>query len=240
MTALAATARLNRYAPGLAQAPHAHGAPHLSLLLAGGFAERVGRTDRDVGPGQLGLRPEGLRHDVVFGDEGALVLTLQAPDRDGDKAPFTEPSWTRALPSRHLRRLVPMILEGGDGAPEAVWDILALLEPPHTRAQADPWLDEVRRRIRYCPGPTRVSDLARRAGRHRVHLGRAFLAAYGETPSEYRRRAMLDRALAVVAAGESLAAAASEAGFVDQSHFSRACRDLYGLPPGRLTARIRA
>ena len=31
--------------------------------------------------------------------------------------------------------------------------------------------------------------------------------------------------------------AAVDAGFSDQSHFNRACRDLYGLPPVRLMAR---
>lgn len=34
--------RLKRYAPGLRQAAHAHDAPHLSLVLAGGFEERGG------------------------------------------------------------------------------------------------------------------------------------------------------------------------------------------------------
>lgn len=240
MTAFAATARLSRYGPDLVQSAHDHEAAHLSLLLAGGFEEQSGRRTHSARAGQLGLRPEGLSHAVAFGREGALVLTLAAPVFDGDSRPVTEPAWTPPLAGRHLRRLVPLIMEGGDAAPEAVWDVLALLDPDRPPPRPDPWLADVRDQLRACPGPTRVSDLARRAGRHRVHLGRAFLAAYGETPSEFRRRAMLDRALGLMASGQPLAAAAVDAGFSDQSHFSRACRDHYGLAPGRLASRLRA
>lgn len=240
MTAFAATARLSWYGPGLVQSAHDHEAAHLSLLLSGGFEEQSGRRTHTARAGQLGLRPEGLSHAVAFGGEGALVLTMAAPALDGDRRPVTAPAWTPPLPGGHLRRLAPLILEGGDAAPEAVWDVLALLDSGSPAPKPDPWLAEVRDRIQSCPGPTRVSDLARRAGRHRVHLGRAFLLAYGETPSEFRRRAMLDRALGLIAAGETLAAAAVEAGFSDQSHFTRACRDHYGVAPGRLTARLRA
>lgn len=48
---------------------------------------------------------------------------------------------------------------------------------------------------------------------------------------------MLDRALCLGALGLPAALAAAEAGFADQSHFTRACRDVFGLPPGRLVAR---
>ena len=240
MANLVTTARLSRYGPGLVQAAHEHEAAHLSLLLAGGFEEQSGRRTHDAQAGQLGLRPEGLSHAVAFGRKGALVLTLAAPAFDGDSRPVTEPAWTPPLADRHLRRLVPLILEGGDAAPEAVWDVLALLDPDRPPPRPDPWLADVRDRLQTCPGSTRLSDLAHRAGRHRVHLGRAFLAAYGETPSAFRRRAMLDRALGLMASGDTLAAAAVDAGFSDQSHFSRACRDHFGVAPGRLAARLRA
>ncbi|WP_054111094.1 AraC family transcriptional regulator [Brevundimonas sp. AAP58] len=239
MTAFASTARLSRYRPGLVQQAHAHDEAHLSLLLSGGFEEQAGRRHHAAEPGQLGLRPEGLRHAVAFGGTGAVVLTLGVSSCDGARGSFAEPAWTPPLPGRHLRRLVPLILEGGEDAPEAIWDVLALIDLRAESPRPDPWLADVRDQLRACPGPTRVSDLALRAGRHRVHLGRAFLTAYGETPSEFRRRAMLDRALGLMASGQPLAAAAIDAGFSDQSHFSRACRDLYNLPPGRLASRLR-
>lgn len=205
-------------------------------MLAGGFEETDASGDQAVTAGRAGLRPEGLRHAVRFGPAGALVLTFAAPGRPDGGPAIATPAWSPTLARPHLRRLVPLLLEGGDDGDDAVCDLLALCAAPARDTTVDPWLAAVRDRLIAEPAETRLADLAHRAGRHRVHLGRAFLAAYGETPSVFRRRAMLDRALCLTAQGLSAAQAAVDAGFADQSHFSRACRDLYGLPPGRLTA----
>lgn len=237
MTAPTPFARLRRYAPDLRQAPHAHDAAHLSLILAGGFEETACHRAEAAVPGRVGLRPEGLRHAVAFSAAGALVLTCQAPHREDGRPVVSDPAWSPVLPRNHLRRLVPLLLEGGDAAAEAGWDLLALCGDAPALPEPDRWLRAVRDRLVESPGSARLSDLAREAGRHRVHLSRAFLAAWGETPSVFRRRSMLDRALCLTALGQPAAAAALDAGFTDQSHFNRACRDLYGMPPGRLVSR---
>lgn len=236
MIASAPVTRLKRYAPGLSQAAHAHEAAHLSLVLAGGFEETDGRGSEAAVAGRAGLRPEGLRHAVRFGEAGALVLTFNPPDDADGRPSVVDPVWSHILPRDHLRRLTPLLLEGGEPAVEAAWDLLALCRTRPVSDRPDPWLRAVRDRLVEAPGGVRLTDLAHDAGRHRVHLGRAFLAAYGETPSAFRRRAMLDRALCLTAHGLSAALAAVDAGFTDQSHFNRACRDLYGLPPGRMLA----
>ena len=237
MIATAPVARLKRYAPGLRQAAHAHDAAHLSLVLAGGFEETDGQGSEAAVAGRAGLRPEGLRHAVRFGDAGALVLTFAPPGDAEGRPSVVDPAWSPILPRDHLRRLTPLLLEGGEAAVEAGWDLLALCRTSSVPVHPDPWLRAVRDRLVEAPGDVRLTDLAHQTGRHRVHLGRAFLAAYGETPSAFRRRAMLDRALCLTAHGLSAASAAVDAGFSDQSHFNRACRDLYGLPPGRMLAR---
>lgn len=233
-------ARLKRYAPGLNQTAHVHDGAHLSLVLAGGFEETDSRVAQAVDAGRAGLRPEGLRHAVRFGAAGAVVLTFAPPPRADGRPTVADPAWSPVLPRARLRRLVPLLLEGGEVGREAAWDILALCETHPASERADPWLRAVRDQLIEAPAGARLIDLARQAGRHRVHLGRAFLAAYGETPSAFRRRAMLDRALCLSAAGLPAALAAVDAGFADQSHFTRACRDLYGLPPGRLISRVAA
>ena len=237
MTDSVPAARLKRYAPRLGQPAHAHDAAHLSLVLAGSFEETDARAARSIGAGRAGLRPEGLRHAVRFGPQGAVILTFSAPTRADDRPAVVEPAWSPVLPRAHLRRLVPLLLEGDEIGQEAAWDILALCDGVPSRPQPDPWLIAVRDRLMEAPAGARLTDIAREAGRHRVHLGRAFLAAFGETPSAFRRRAMLDRALCLSASGLPAALAALDAGFADQSHFTRACRDLYGLPPGGLIRR---
>lgn len=237
MTDTRSTARLKRYAPGLEQTAHAHDAAHISLVVAGGFSETDSRGACAVGAGRTGLRPEGLRHAVRFGPAGAMVLTFEPPPRADGRPAVSHPAWSPVLPRPQLRLLTPMLLEGGETGLEAAWDLLALCETAPPPPRADRWLRAVRDQLIEAPGSARLTEIAHRAGRHRVHLGRAFLAAYGETPSVFRRRAMLDRALCLCALGQPSALAASEAGFADQSHFTRACRDVFGLPPGRLIAR---
>ncbi len=232
----APVARLRRYPPGLHQPAHAHDAAHLSLVVAGAFEETGPGGEALALPGQTGLRPDGLSHSVRFGPAGAVVLTFTPPARGDGLPAIADPAWSPRLSGRQLRRLTPLLLDGGEAAVEAGWDLLALCRPRVRPRAADAWLRQVHDQLVEAPGDARLTELARRAGRHRVHLGRAFLAAFGETPSVFRRRAMVDRALCLLARGLSAAQAAAEAGFADQSHFNRACRDLHGLPPGRLVA----
>jgi AraC family transcriptional regulator len=229
----ATTVKLTRYSPGLRQAPHSHDAPHISLVLAGGFEERAGRMEVTFDAGRLALRPEGLRHAGAFSPEGALILSCVFP---AHAEAIATPHWSHPLPRGRVAKLVPLLLEAEE---EAGWDLIALAQDAPPRTAASPWLADVRDRLIEEPSSASLTEIAAQSGRHRVHLGRAFLAAYGETPSVFRRRAMLNRALCAMARGLSAAASAAEGGFADQSHFARACRENYGLAPGPLLRRAR-
>ena len=71
------------------------------------------------------------------------------------------------------------------------------------------------------------------AGLDRFALARQFRLAYGTSPDRYRLLRRLALARASIRAGRSLARAAAEAGFADQSHLTRQFRCAYGLTPGR-------
>ncbi len=230
-----ASAKLTHYAPGLNQRPHTHrGAPHISLVLAGGCQEEAGRTEVMFDTGRLALRPEGMRHAVTYSPHGALILTCSFSAHD---AWISVPRWSRPLPRKHLRALTPLLLSDETDAIEAGWDLIALTEdqPQQPRRPIAGWLLAVRDRLTEEPAAADISTIAEQIGRHRVHLGRAFLAAFGETPSAFRRRIMLDRALCALTSGATTAVAAADGGFADQSHFHRACRESFGLTPRRLT-----
>jgi AraC family transcriptional regulator len=228
-----APAKLTRYAPGLNQRPHTHhGAPHISLVLAGGCRDESGRTEVAFDAGRLALRPEGMRHAVTFSQYGALVLTCSFPAHD---TWINAPRWSRTLSSEHLRVLTPLLFSEETEAVEAGWDLIALTEGQPSRRPAAEWLLAVRDQLTEEPAAADISTIAAQIGRHRVHLGRAFLAAFGETPSAFRRRAMLNRALCAMTLGVPAAAAATDGGFADQSHFNRACRESFGLTPRQLT-----
>ncbi|MDA8018792.1 MAG: AraC family transcriptional regulator [Thermoanaerobaculia bacterium] len=97
-----------------------------------------------------------------------------------------------------------------------------------------PWLEGVRDLIHdRFREPLSLDDLAMQAGVHPVHLARAFRAAYDASPGEYSRRLRLRWASEqLLKLDRGIADIADEAGFADQSHFTRAFRAVYGLPPG--------
>jgi AraC family transcriptional regulator len=96
-------------------------------------------------------------------------------------------------------------------------------------ARASAWLHEER----FLQVPD-VTELATTAGVHPTELACMFRAHYGESIGEYARRLRLEWAAERLAGTDiGLASLAAEAGFADQSHFTRAFRRLYGLPPGR-------
>ena len=70
----------------------------------------------------------------------------------------------------------------------------------------------------------------------RFQLLRGFAQETGLPPHAYRmqRRVMLARQL--IAGGANLAAAATAAGFADQSHMTRRFVQAFGLPPDQIPA----
>lgn len=87
--------------------------------------------------------------------------------------------------------------------------------------------------------PITLADLAREAGASRFQIVRGFAKLTGLTPHAYVVQRRLDAARALIAAGATLANAATACGFADQSHFSRAFVRRYGLTPGAYAKAVR-
>src|SRR5262249_6478538 len=91
---------------------------------------------------------------------------------------------------------------------------------------------------RFADSDLRMSELAREADVHPVHMARAFRQRYGLSPTEYVRRLRLEWAARAVSDGkEPLAAHAAAAGFVDQRHMHRGFRRAFLVTPGQLRRR---
>src|SRR5262249_35106363 len=73
-------------------------------------------------------------------------------------------------------------------------------------------------------------------GLNRYALCRQFRAMYGTPPPRYLVLRRLDVARHAMHEGQSLAAAACDAGFADQAHFTRAFTAAFGLTPARYRA----
>jgi AraC-like DNA-binding protein len=81
-----------------------------------------------------------------------------------------------------------------------------------------------------------AEDVAAVAGCSRFAVYRAFVSAYGVSPSDYQRQLRIREARRLLAAGVAPARAAAEAGFADQPHLTRWFRRYYGVTPAAYQA----
>ena len=82
-----------------------------------------------------------------------------------------------------------------------------------------------------------LDELATITGLSRFHLLRAFAAEFGMPPHTYLNQVRLAKARKLIAAGIPLANVAAEAGFADQSHFTRHFRKTYSVTPAEYAGR---
>lgn len=122
-----------------------------------------------------------------------------------------------------LRELVTRHAEPADGCGEPRNPAVARVRE-HIEANAGAWVP--------------LDELARLAGLSRHHFLRVFKAATGLPPHAYQIQQAVEHAKTLLAGGTPISQAALDAGFADQSHFSRCFRAFTGATPGQyLTSR---
>lgn len=238
LAAAGAHARLVFYPPGLRQAAHRHERTHVSIIIGGAIREVSPGRDETGVVSALILRPKGSTHQVEFGPQGALILAVDVEERLTRTA--TSRWLHRSLSSVQRTLLHSLLIAGAareDDVGDCIEDLLAGIETESLRGAPPAWLVRARERLTMDPAGARIEALARAAGVHRAHFARAFQHWFKAPPSLFRRRAMLSEAIAAMASGESIAAAAQRAGFADQSHLCRSMRSAIGVTPGRLLRR---
>lgn len=229
--------KMSYYGPGLAMPAHSHDFHQVSFLLAGGLSEGHGREARELHQQGVGVKPAGLVHDNRYhGRDGALILAVNFRPGAGEaRAGLTPQDWHWAphMPAARLAELHALLAADGAAAGDAVVDLLARLDgpPPERRTDAPPWLARVRERLDDPADTADIAAIAAEAGLHRVYLTRVFSAHYGASPSVYRLRRRVGRALGLLAGGMSLSEAAADAGFADQAHMTRSMKLQTGLTP---------
>lgn len=218
------------YPPGLVQSHHTHQSAQMSVLLAGGFRECSGFKDADPSQRVSALKSAGASHAVTFGPYGALMLSM---DLTGElDVPLRQAGDWRPL-SPDATALALAVVSTPDRE-DVVGDLMAAIrhEPLQTGRVPPASVRRLKLALDDDPCRLRLRDLAETSDIHRVHLSRAFTAAYGLPPSLYRRRRMAAEAMALTCnANLSLAHIASQAGFADQSHLTRAFKREIGLNP---------
>lgn len=237
-----------RFPPGLALAPHEHERASIAVMLDGSFDLEIRGREYSCPPHTVTTEPSGERHANQIQRGGAHVLVMQPdPARRELLRPYTDlldgvhhfPRSPVFLQAHRITRelalqdgVTPMAVEG------LVFEILGLLARSldGRRQRAIPrWIVRVEEMLhtRFLE-PLRVTEIAVEAGVHPAHLMRVFRARHGVSMGTYLRRLRLDWAARRLSDTEdSLAQVAHEAGFADQSHFTRLFRHHTGLTPAR-------
>jgi AraC family transcriptional regulator len=103
------------------------------------------------------------------------------------------------------------------------------------------WLRDAYQALARTARDAELPTLARAVGVHPVHLSRTFRRFAGSTMTQLRKTLRLERATeAIVRSNRPIAQIASEHGFADQSHLTRALRNATGLTPASLRRKARA
>jgi AraC family transcriptional regulator len=235
------------YSAGLRVATHAHDAPLVSLVLQGSATEEVGGRTRELGAQTLLYTPSHEMHGHRYLTPGRW-LNLQFSARWFARVGAGEGTLPTA--SQILRdgaavtwaaRLGAELREPDRVSQFAIEGALLLLVADLSRLKVlaerrrPRWLQSVEDAIEAAGADTpSVTDLAAIAGVHASHLLRTFRRYHGTTVATYVRRRRIERARIEVARGDRpLSMIALDAGFSDQSHFTRVFRKTFGETPAR-------
>ena len=223
---------------------HEHDTTHICAVIGGGFMERDGRSWRDVGPGTVRISG-AASHDIDFSSGGATCLVLE---HAGDAiVPLSSPTFlendARLMGLAHQLGRVSNSADAFDKVmkDDLVTELLAQIDRRLRRKTISPppWLVRIREVVHDTSGSASVSDLAREAGVHRVHVARTFRDHYGISVSTYARRVRVQKALRLLASDTlTLSQLAFSAGFADQSHLTRELRAATGATPASIRARL--
>lgn len=211
---------LSHYAPGEECRPHRHAWSQASLLIAGDYTEDSDEGRREVGSRTLTRKPGRYEHADVFGDTGALIVSLNAP------VSLMRESYRIVIcDSLAAGRAELQSMPNGDEAgPDAA---IAPIQAPQ-------WLMDARVRLLE-QDRTMIKAFARSLGRHPVSFARSFRQAFGVTPTQFRQDRRLARAMtSVVRSATPLAEIADAEGFTDQAHMTRAFTAAGGWAPAAL------
>lgn len=252
--------RIEAFFTGHAYDPHRHDSYALGLTLSGlqRFDYRGARRDSVAG-NAIVLHPDEV-HNGRSGVESGFryrMLYLEprlVRDALGERArtlPFvpaavsSDPALVRAI-GRSLsdldRPLAP--IEADDRVLDLA-DAMLALDPAIARDTGSTPALAACERVRqfldaHLDRNVASSELEAVSGLDRFAMARHFRLSFGTSPYHYLVMRRLDRARALLCAGDTLAEIAFACGFADQSHLTRHFRKAFGVTPGRWRALQRA
>jgi AraC family transcriptional regulator len=234
-----------RFAPAYRQQAFEPELPYLALVVDGALEKSFGRRTMRLERSCAVTMPAGAVHSARFGTAGARIVIVRTRRSAHAAATCLERlvelrapglGWLAVRLAAELRApdtAAPLAAEG------LAFELMAAATresaPERRRGRPPRWLQTAEEllRARTCES-VRLGELAAAVGVSPTHLARAFRVHYGLSVGEYGRRLRLEAAAAELACSDRpLAAIAAEAGFADQSHFTRLFTRYAGTTPAR-------
>ena len=229
---------------------HSHPFAHLCVVIEGGFAERRHQGTNIVDQGMALVRPPRDEHSNSICTCGSTTLHFDVRyewlSKQSYGAVFSEYA---SLRSTRIASAVEEIKSLWQAAHQysasrveslleletAILEILTHVVRYKSKIGQEDWLQTLREKIE--ANPFRLWTLAFCADivdRHPTVVARAFRDRYGETVGQFFRRHRMERCHRLVEDGNiPLAQLARRAGFADQSHFTRAFKQAFGISPAQ-------
>jgi AraC family transcriptional regulator len=227
---------------------HTHHTAFYHLTLTGFYSESTARGIVAFGPLASAFTRSDTTHYARAGSAGAHIFSLEiGPSRIQELLQLQkEPETVYDCIGGPLSCLGIRLFQeykAGHAADKLtvdslVWELLAAAAKLRlSKSEKTPsWWPRVIELIHYdFARDLRISDLAREANVHPVHLARVFRSLSQQTAGEWIQRLRVKAACEkLVASDQSIAEIAAEVGFADQSHLTRTLRRYTNLTPGAL------
>jgi AraC family transcriptional regulator len=232
---------------------HAHENSYFCFVLQGGYTERYENREVVCQPSALTFRASCQTHEALVHNADTRVFVLEI-----------SPQWIDRLRADSLTLESAFEFYGGaltrlcarlnrefhrtDGAAKLAIEGLALeilaeaaRQPSAAIGAAPPWLRQAREMIvEHFSETLKLTQIAQEVGVHPVYLATAFRQKFGVTVGEFVRQLRIEHACAELIKGDlPLAAIALQAGFVDQSHFSKVFKSHVGITPANYRRIVR-
>lgn len=226
---------------------HAHENSHFCLVLQGTYTENYGKREIACKPSTLTFCRSGEVHEARLHDTNARVFVVEI-----------SPQWIERLRADSLTlrsafefsgsglpqlsvRLNREFHKTDSAAPLAIEGLALELMAQAARQRvakirsAPAWLRQAHEMIvDSFPETLPLSQIAGAVGVHPVYLATTFRQRFGVTIGEFVRKLRIEQACAELRKGEvSLTEVALQAGFVDQSHFTKVFKSYLGTTPAQ-------
>ena len=225
---------------------HDHQATHMIFVLQGHYVMSAGGQEAILPPRSLIFVPAGTIHANHPRSFSTRILTASISESQYEWAqecvdlPEAESSFRNVHVAMLGTRLATECARWCDASPLTAaglcLELLAAAAKVTVTEERRPprWLRAAKELLhdRCCEAVT-IADVSEVAGVHPVHLTRTFRRFFHCTPGDYLRKCKIERAAALLRCTHStIAEVASESGFSDQSHLSKAFRQALGVTPG--------